>query len=402
MEIRTRFLTKCSLAATTSMRILTVFLALVALVLAELTRVSDKNFKEVVIDSGKFTLVDFYADWCRHCKKLMPTIEQVDELFANVDDVQVVKINGDTDGRKMVTKYQVDGYPMLKMFHGDDEPIEFDGIRDLESISNFVQLVSGSRLSSAETKESKALKLHGDNFNAAVLENTGVKSLVVFTSLWCRFCKKLKPVWDRLANEIYANDPSVQFVEVQVDGENGELGMRLSDDYLVEDLPTVIFFDPSRRNATGGVYSEWYTGGNSLEPIVLYVNHVARLHRNKYGRLVDSAGTIKKLEDLLRSQLVAGSQSALAILDEINDLADAIEDEARLKEAFVRGVLLDNDDLQAIGYYRRLANQLVWGEKNVLQLELQRLTKVLDGDLRPATRDVLQKRANALKGVVGK
>lgn len=383
------------------MRFLAAFLALAALALAELARINDNNFKEVVIDSGKFTLVDFYADWCRHCKKLMPTVELLDELFADVDDVQVVKINGDVDGRKMVTKYEVDGYPMLKMFHGDDEPIEFDGIRDLESLSNFVQLVSGTRLASVETRDSKVLKLHGDNFDAAVLESSGVKSFVAFTSLWCRFCKKLKPVWDRLANEIYANDPSVQFVEVQVDGENGELGMRLLDDYLVENLPTIIFFDPSRKNATGGVYSEWYTGGNSVDPIVEYVNYVAGLHRDRYGGLEESAGTIKKMGELLRSHYT-GSGPLSALLLEINDLADATEDEARLKEAFARGVFLGSDDLQAIGYYRRLANQLVWGEKKLLQLELRRLTTVLDGDLRPATRDVLQKRANALKGVVGK
>ncbi|KAF7999164.1 hypothetical protein HF325_006696 [Metschnikowia pulcherrima] len=110
---------------------------------ASLVRVNDKNFKDVVLDSGRFTLVDFYADWCRHCMKLMPTIEELAELYENVPEIQIVKINGDEDGRKMTRKYKVPGFPTLLMFHGDDEPVEFDGMRDLDAISNFVQQVSG-------------------------------------------------------------------------------------------------------------------------------------------------------------------------------------------------------------------------------------------------------------------
>lgn len=36
-----------------------------------------KNFKELVTDSGRDALVEFYAPWCGHCQKLTPIWEEL-------------------------------------------------------------------------------------------------------------------------------------------------------------------------------------------------------------------------------------------------------------------------------------------------------------------------------------
>lgn len=36
-----------------------------------------KNFKEAVLENGKDTLIEFYAPWCGHCKKLTPIYEKL-------------------------------------------------------------------------------------------------------------------------------------------------------------------------------------------------------------------------------------------------------------------------------------------------------------------------------------
>lgn len=38
-----------------------------------------KNFDEVVVNNGKDTLIEFYAPWCGHCKKLAPTFDELGE-----------------------------------------------------------------------------------------------------------------------------------------------------------------------------------------------------------------------------------------------------------------------------------------------------------------------------------
>ncbi len=50
------------------------------------------NYDEV-INSAKTVLVEFYADWCPHCQRMMPIVEQVKELLEGKANVYQFEID---------------------------------------------------------------------------------------------------------------------------------------------------------------------------------------------------------------------------------------------------------------------------------------------------------------------
>ena len=56
-------------------------------------KISEKEFKELV-ESGKTIVIDFYADWCGPCRALGPILEEVQEVFP---EVEFVKVNVDEE-----------------------------------------------------------------------------------------------------------------------------------------------------------------------------------------------------------------------------------------------------------------------------------------------------------------
>jgi thioredoxin len=77
--------------------------------------VTDASFQTEVIDASKNqpVMVDFWADWCRPCHMLTPTVEEVAREQAG--KVKVVKINID-DNMGVPGKFNIRGIPTLLVF----------------------------------------------------------------------------------------------------------------------------------------------------------------------------------------------------------------------------------------------------------------------------------------------
>jgi protein disulfide-isomerase A1 len=54
---------------------------------------TEENFDQVVIDSKEDILVEFYAPWCGHCKKLAPTYVEVAEFVKANPNIKLAKID---------------------------------------------------------------------------------------------------------------------------------------------------------------------------------------------------------------------------------------------------------------------------------------------------------------------
>merc|ERR1719361_2419636 len=88
-----------------------------------------KNFDEVVYDKTKDVLVEFYAPWCGHCKKLAPEYSSAAlKLAKTMPDAVVAKIDSTANE---VPAHPVQGFPTLKWFPTDNKDgVEYNGGRD--------------------------------------------------------------------------------------------------------------------------------------------------------------------------------------------------------------------------------------------------------------------------------
>lgn len=79
----------------------------------ELTK---ENFVAEVVQSGKKTVVEFWAPWCVYCKRLNPVI---DRLAAKLGDaLPVGKVNVD-EQPELEEQYGISTLPTLLLFEGE-------------------------------------------------------------------------------------------------------------------------------------------------------------------------------------------------------------------------------------------------------------------------------------------
>ncbi|KAF1889425.1 hypothetical protein Lal_00024750 [Lupinus albus] len=93
------------------------------------------NFNELVLKSKELWVVEFFAPWCGHCKKLAPEWKKA----ANSLQGKVKLGHVDCDAEKsLMSRFNVQGFPTILVFGADkDTPIPYEGARTASAIESF-------------------------------------------------------------------------------------------------------------------------------------------------------------------------------------------------------------------------------------------------------------------------
>lgn len=93
---------------------------------------------DVVFKSGKNVLLEFYAPWCGHCKKLAPILDEVAVSFGSDEDVVIAKVDATVNDIPNGV-FEVQGYPTLYFSSASGKLVQYDGDRSKEDIIDFIK-----------------------------------------------------------------------------------------------------------------------------------------------------------------------------------------------------------------------------------------------------------------------
>ncbi|XP_067934993.1 protein disulfide-isomerase A3-like [Watersipora subatra] len=109
---------------------------------SDVLELSDSDFASQLADK-EIALVEFFAPWCGHCKKLAPEYEKAaTSLLAADPPVPLAKVDC-TANTDVCGKYGVSGYPTLKIFRSGELAEDYNGPREADGIVKYMKTKSG-------------------------------------------------------------------------------------------------------------------------------------------------------------------------------------------------------------------------------------------------------------------
>ncbi|XP_034444883.1 protein disulfide-isomerase A3 [Hippoglossus hippoglossus] len=124
---------------------------------------TDDDFESKIGDHPMI-LVEFFAPWCGHCKRLAPEYEAAATRLKGI--VSVAKVDCTTSSNTC-SKYGVSGYPTLKIFRDGEDSGPYDGPRTADGIVSFLKKQAGP--ASGELKDEADMEKFGSGPEAFVV-----------------------------------------------------------------------------------------------------------------------------------------------------------------------------------------------------------------------------------------
>jgi len=212
--------------------------------------VVDNEFRKVVLQADKPTLVSFRAPWCVPSQNLVPHIDEVAEKYG--DRVQFVAVDMGGDTSAICRKYKVNRLPVTMLFHKGRRVDAIGGVTSKESI-----------VSMLEQRLAPVRNVDEFDFDIEVLA-AQLPVLVHFDAPWCQPSQALVQVVSQAAQKY---EGVVKVVRVNFGPDTARLCAR----WGVNRVPTLALFvnGEIRDEILGGMVGGAKAGGRTTSCVGL-------------------------------------------------------------------------------------------------------------------------------------
>lgn len=94
-----------------------------------------EKLQAAISGEARPVLVEFYADWCPHCQRMMPIVDQLRQEVGGKADI--IQIDGDKNSGLM-EKYHARVYPTWILFKDGQEAWRDSGDKPLSELKDMI------------------------------------------------------------------------------------------------------------------------------------------------------------------------------------------------------------------------------------------------------------------------
>ncbi|KAK5865759.1 hypothetical protein PBY51_020003 [Eleginops maclovinus] len=139
------------------------------------------------LSENQYLLVEFYAPWCGHCKKLEPVYAEAAGKLKEQEEegIRLAKVDV-IEEKELGEEFEIGSFPTLKLFSNGDrkQPLDFSGKRSAEGIVQWLKRRAGPGVPVLDSADSAAQFIDSHNITVVgFFDNLESEEAKVFKEL---------------------------------------------------------------------------------------------------------------------------------------------------------------------------------------------------------------------------